>query len=260
MRVAESLKDNIVFVTGASAGIGEACAHQFAALGARLILAARRIDRIEALAAALKDKHGTKSIAYALDVRDGDAVQQVIGSFPDEWKSVDILLNNAGLSVGLDKIQDGVIDDWERMIDTNIKGLLYVTKQILPGMVARNSGHVINIGSIAGRSVYPRGNVYCATKFAVRALNEGMLIDTVDTQVKISAISPGLVDTEFSTIRFKGDKEKADNVYKGIDALSAEDIANAVAFCATRPKHVNLTDMVVLATNQASGSVVHRET
>jgi len=260
MRVAESLKDNIAFVTGASAGIGEACAHQFAALGARLILAARRIDRIEALAAALKDKHGTKSITYALDVRDGDAVQQVIGSFPDEWKSVDILLNNAGLSVGLDKIQDGVIDDWERMIDTNIKGLLYVTKQILPGMVARNSGHVINIGSIAGHSVYPRGNVYCATKFAVRALNEGMLIDTVDTQVKISAISPGLVDTEFSTIRFKGDKEKADNVYKGIEALSAEDIANAVAFCATRPKHVNLTDMVLLATNQASGSVVHRET
>ena len=172
----------------------------------------------------------------------------------------DVLLNNAGLSVGLDKIQDGVIDDWERMIDTNVKGLLYVTKQILPGMVARNNGHVINIGSIAGHSVYPRGNVYCATKFAVRALTEGMLIDTVYTQVKISAISPGLVDTEFSTIRFKGDKEKADNVYKGIEALTAEDISDVVIFCATRPKHVNLTDMVVLATNQASGSVVYRET
>ena len=255
----ESLRDKIVFVTGASAGIGEACAEQFAAEGARLILAARRIDRVEALAAALKEKHDTESVSYCLDVRDGDAVQQVIGSFPDEWKGVDILVNNAGLSVGLDKIQDGVVDDWERMIDTNVKGLLYVTKQILPGMIARNRGHVINIGSVAGHGVYPRGSVYCATKFAVRALNEGMLIDTVDTQVKISAVSPGLVDTEFSAVRFKGDTEKAANVYKGIDALTAEDIAESVIFCATRPKHMNITDMVILATNQASGSVVHRE-
>jgi 3-hydroxy acid dehydrogenase/malonic semialdehyde reductase len=257
--MAESLKDKIIFVTGASAGIGEACAQQFAASGARLILAARRIERVEALAASLKEQHGTDCLTYALDVRDRDAVESTVVSFPDEWKEVDILLNNAGLSVGLDKIHEGLINDWERMIDTNVKGLLYVTKQILPGMVERNRGHIINIGSIAGHGVYPRGNVYCATKFAVRALNEGMIIDTVDTQVRVSAISPGLVDTEFSTVRFKGDKERADGVYKGIEALTAEDIADSVLFCATRPQHVNLTDMVILANNQASSSIVHRE-
>jgi NADP-dependent 3-hydroxy acid dehydrogenase YdfG len=257
--MAESLKDKIVFVTGASAGIGKASAEQFAAAGARLILAARRIERVEDLAAQLKEKHGTDSYCFQLDVRDKDAVQSAIEAFPPEWKAVDILLNNAGLSVGLDKIHEGIIDDWERMIDTNVKGLLYVTKQILPGMVERNKGHIINIGSIAGHGVYPRGNVYCASKFAVKALSEGMMIDTVDTQVRITAVSPGLVDTEFSTIRFKGDKEKAANVYKGLEALTADDIAESVLFCATRPSHVNIADIIVLANNQASGSVVHRE-
>jgi len=258
--VAESLKDKIVFITGASAGIGKSCAEQFAAEGAKLILAARRIEKLHELAENLKEKHGTDSVSYQLDVRDRNAVKNVIESFPQDWKSVDILLNNAGLSQGLDKIQDGDIDDWERMIDTNVKGLLYITKYILPGMIKRESGHVINISSIAGIGVYPLGNVYCASKYAVRALTEGMIIDTVDTPIKVSAVSPGLVDTEFSTVRFKGDKSRADKVYEGIEALTANDIAETVLFCATRPRHANITEVVILATNQASGAIVHRKT
>jgi 3-hydroxy acid dehydrogenase/malonic semialdehyde reductase len=258
--LAESLKDKIVFITGASAGIGKSCAEQFAAEGAKLILAARRIERLHELAENLKDKYGTDSVSYQLDVCDRNAVKNVIENFLQDWKAVDILLNNAGLSQGLDKIQDGDIDDWERMIDTNVKGLLYITKYILPGMIKRESGHVINISSIAGLGVYPLGNVYCASKYAVRALTEGMIIDTVDTPIKVSAVSPGLVDTEFSTVRFKGDKSRADKVYEGIDALTADDIAETVLFCATRPRHANITEVVILATNQASGAIVHRKT
>ncbi len=258
--MAESLKGKIVIVTGASAGIGKACAEYFAAEGAKLILAARRTEHLKILSDSLRNQYGTESVWYQLDVRERDEVKNIVERLPNEWKSVDILINNAGLSQGLDKIQDGDIDDWERMLDTNVKGLLYVTRAVLPSMLQRGKGHIINISSIAGYSVYPRGNVYCASKFAVRALNEGMLIDTVDTPIKITSVSPGLVDTEFSTVRFKGNKERAATVYKGIDALTADDIAEAVIFCATRPAHANVTELTMLATNQATGAIVHRET
>ncbi len=258
--MAESLKGKIVIVTGASAGIGKACAEYFAAEGAKLILAARRTEHLKILSDSLRNQYGTESVWYQLDVRERDEVKNIVEGLPNEWKSVDILINNAGLSQGLDKIQDGDIDDWERMLDTNVKGLLYVTRAVLPSMLQRGKGHIINISSIAGYSVYPRGNVYCASKFAVRALNEGMLIDTVDTPIKITSVSPGLVDTEFSTVRFKGNKERAATVYKGIDALTADDIAEAVIFCATRPAHANVTELTMLATNQATGAIVHRET
>ncbi len=258
--MAESLKGKIVIVTGASAGIGKACAEYFAAEGAKLILAARRTEHLKILSDSLRNQYGTESVWYQLDVRERDEVKNIVEGLPNEWKSVDILINNAGLSQGLDKIQDGDIDDWERMLDTNVKGLLYVTRAVLPNMLQRGKGHIINISSIAGYSVYPRGNVYCASKFAVRALNEGMLIDTVDTPIKITSVSPGLVDTEFSTVRFRGDKERAATVYKGIDALTADDIAETVIFCATRPVHANVTELTMLATNQATGAIVHRET
>ncbi len=258
--MAESLKGKIVIVTGASAGIGKACAEYFAAEGTKLILAARRTENLKVLSDSLRNQYGTETVWYQLDVRERDEVKKIVEGLPDEWKSVDILINNAGLSQGLDKIQDGDIYDWERMLDTNVKGLLYVTRAVLPGMLQRGNGHIINIGSIAGYSVYPRGNVYCASKFAVRALNEGMLIDTVDTPIKITSVSPGLVDTEFSTVRFKGDKERAATVYKGINALTADDIAETVIFCATRPAHANITELTMLATNQATGAIVHRET
>lgn len=248
------LQNKTVFITGASSGIGRAAAEAFAKEGSKLILCARRVERIKELEKSL----GVPVHSFQLDVRDQKAVEKAIHDLPDEWKSIDILVNNAGLSRGLDKLQEGSISDWDEMIDTNVKGLLYVTHAVLPGMVERKSGHIINIGSIAGHEVYPRGNVYCASKFAVDALTQGLRLDLVDTPIKVTAIDPGLVETEFSEVRFRGDKERAKSVYKGIEALTPEDIAETIVWCASRPKHVQIADIIIFPTNQASAAVVHR--
>lgn len=249
------LKNKIVFVTGASSGIGEATARKFAEARAKLILAARRIERLEELSKGL----GVPTHLVKLDVRDREKVNSAIENLPDEWMPIDILVNNAGLSRGLDKLYEGNPEGWDQMIDTNVKGLLYVSRAVLPGMVSRGSGHVINIGSIAGHELYPGGNVYCATKFAVAALTKGMLIDLVDTPIRVTSIDPGLVETEFSEVRFWGDKDRASTVYKGYKPLEAADIADAVVWAATRPAHVQIAEMIVLPTAQAGSMVVHKK-
>ena len=253
------LKDQIVLITGASAGIGRACAETFALAGAKLVLFARRKDRLQELSSELKQKHGATSYIVELDVRDRKAVQQVFNKLPDEWQKVDVLVNNAGLSRGLDKLQDGSIDDWEEMIDTNIKGLLYITRAVLPGMVARDRGTVINIGSIAGHELYPKGNVYAATKHAVDALTRGLRLDLVETSVRVCTVDPGLVETEFSMVRFRGDAERAQKTYLGLQPLTPQDIADAVLYCATRPPHVQISEMILLPVHQASPMLVHRK-
>jgi 3-hydroxy acid dehydrogenase/malonic semialdehyde reductase len=253
-----SLKDKIVFVTGASAGIGEAAARAFAAQGARVLMCGRRADRLDALVEALGRVYGVAARAFRLDVRDQAAVDKAVAGLPPEWRSIEVLVNNAGLSRGLDKLPKGLVSDWEEMIDTNIKGLLYVTRAVLPGMIERGRGHVINIGSIAGHEVYPAGNVYCATKFAVRALSKGMRLDLNGTPIRVSEVAPGMVETEFSLVRFHGDAERAGKVYQGLTPLSPDDIADAAVWCATRPLHVNVSEIVVMPTAQASTTLVHR--
>ena len=253
-----TLKNRIVAVTGASAGIGHACAEAFAASGAKLVLTARRKDRIEVLAAALKTQFGTSTLTMQLDVRDQPAVHAAFSTLPDAWRSIDVLVNNAGLSRGLDKLHEGKIPDWEEMIDTNIKGLLYVSRAVLPGMVERAGGTIINIGSITGHEVYPGGNVYCATKHAVDALTRSLRMDLVDTPIRVCTVDPGLVETEFSMVRFRGDQERAAKVYDNLQALKPEDVAEAVVFCATRPPHVQLAELLILPTAQASPTMVHR--
>jgi len=249
------LKNKTVLITGASSGIGLACARKFAHAGCRLILAARREDRLKKLADELK----VETHLLLLDVRDRYAVEAAINELPKDWQKIDILLNNAGLSRGLDKIQDGNPDGWDEMIDTNVKGLLYVSRAVLPGMVKRNSGHVINIGSVAGHEVYPKGNVYCASKHAVDAITKGMRMDLVDTGVKVTTIDPGLVETEFSKIRFYGDKERAKTVYQGYKPLTGDDIADAVLWAATRPSHVQIAEIIILPKAQASAMVVDKK-
>jgi serine 3-dehydrogenase len=221
-------------------------------------MAARRLDRLNKLAAELRAAAKVPVHAFALDVRDQPAVERAIGGLPPEWAAIDVLINNAGLSRGLDKIHEAKISDWEEMIDTNIKGLLYVSRAVIPGMVKRGSGHVINIGSIAGHELYPGGNVYCGTKFAVKAISQGMRIDLVATPIRVSSVDPGMVETEFSLVRYHGDKEKADKTYKGFKPLSPDDIADAVHYCATRPPHVNINDMIVMPQAQAGVLVVNR--
>jgi 3-hydroxy acid dehydrogenase/malonic semialdehyde reductase len=251
------LKDKTALITGASAGIGEACALSFAREGARLILAARRRENLEKLAARLHEKFGAECHLLELDVRDRDQVNAAIAGLPEAWQAIDILVNNAGLSRGLDKVQEGYWLDWEEMIDTNVKGLLWVSRAVMPGMVARDRGHVINIGSIAGHQVYPGGNVYCATKYAVRALTQGMRIDLLGTKVRCSTVDPGMVETEFSEVRFRGDAERAGQVYKNFPPLKAEDIAETVLFCATRPPHVNIQEVLVMPQDQAAVYASH---
>ena len=246
------LHDKIVLITGASAGIGRACAEAFAGEGARLILAARRVDRLQELAAELERQHGTATRLLAMDVRDRPTVTDTIGSLPSTWAEVDILVNNAGLSRGLEKVQEGLTSDWEEMIDTNVKGLLWVTRAVLPGMVARDRGHVINIGSISGHQVYAGGGVYCATKYAVAALGQGLRIDLLGTRVRCSTVDPGMVETEFSLVRFGGDHERADTVYQQFPPLQAVDVAETVLFCATRPPHVNVQEVIVMPQDQAT--------
>ncbi len=255
----ELLKNKVVFITGASSGIGRSCALAFAGTGARLILAARRLQRLEALAIELKRKPGQDILLLAIDVRNQPAVERAVNGLPVGWAAIDVLVNNAGLSRGLDKLHEGKLDDWEEMIDVNIKGLLYVSRAVIPEMVKRGHGHVINIGSIAGREVYPGGNVYCATKFAVDALSKGMRLDLSGTGLRVSQVSPGMVETEFSLVRFRGDKERAGKIYQGLTPLSPDDIADAVVYCATRPPHVNISEMVVMPTDQASTMLVHRK-
>lgn len=253
-----SLRNKVVFITGASSGIGLACARIFAADGARILISARRADRLAKLADELRAAHGVSVHAFALDVRDSGAVERAITGLPPEWAAIDVLINNAGLSRGLDKIHEGKISDWEEMIDTNIKGLLYISRAVTPGMVKRNAGHIINIGSIAGHELYPGGNVYCGTKFAVKAISQGMRIDLVATPIRVSSVDPGMVETEFSLVRYHGDKERADKTYKGFTPLTPDDIADAVHYCATRPPHVNINDMIVMPQAQAGVLVVHR--
>ncbi len=252
------LQGKTVIVTGASAGIGEACAYAFAKEGARLILTARREDKIKALAKRLNKEFGTEYLTLAYDVRNLDEVKKAM-DLPQEWKDIDILINNAGLARGTEKIQDGVIQNWEEMIDTNVKGLLYMTRVLLPRMTQRESGMIINIASIAGRQVYPGGNVYCASKAAVKAISEGIAIDTNGTNVKVCNIDPGLVETEFAEVRFHGDKDKAKSVYKGFQPLTGEDIADVALFAATRPAHVMIQDVLITPTAQANATTVHKE-
>jgi 3-hydroxy acid dehydrogenase/malonic semialdehyde reductase len=246
------LTNRCVLITGASSGIGKACAEAFAAQGCRLLLAARRKERLEELSVALEEKNGAEVVTVGLDVRDREAVDQWVEGLPESWRNIDILVNNAGLARGLAPLHEGDVTDWEEMIDTNLKGLLWVTRALLPGMIARGRGHVINIGSIGGHEVYPSGNVYCATKHAVAALSRSLGIDTLGTGVRVSSVDPGMVETEFSLVQFHGDAERADGVYEGFEALRGEDVAEAVVFCATRPAHANVREMILMPAAQAA--------
>ena len=254
-----SLKNKIIFITGASSGIGKSTAYLFAGKGANIIISARRIDKIKKIAADLKKKFKIKVLPLQLDVRSYKQVSKTIKELPENWKSIDILINNAGLSRGLNKIQSGVLSDWEEMLDTNVKGLLYVSKEIIPLMLKNQKGHIVNIGSIAGREVYPGGNVYCASKFAVDAITKGMRLDLVDTPVKVSTVDPGLVNTEFSLVRYHGDKEKADKTYNGMTPLVAENVAEVIEFIVTRELNINIAEVLLLPSAQASTTLVHRE-
>jgi 3-hydroxy acid dehydrogenase/malonic semialdehyde reductase len=254
-----SLKDKIVFITGASSGIGAATATGFARHGAKLLLCARRLDKLQALEASLRNAGASDVYNFALDVQDRNAVHASLVALPLAWEPVDILVNNACLSRGLTKQYEDDIDNWEEMIDTNVKGLLYVTRDIVPGMVARNHGHVINLGSIAGHAAYPNGSVYCATKAAERFLSDGLRIDLNGTNVRVTSIDPGMVETEFSSVRFRGDKERAARTYANIDPLQAEDIADAILWAATRPAHVTIQTVVLTPTAQASAYVITRK-
>ncbi len=239
-------------ITGATSGIGKAIAMRFAKEKHRLILCGRRMQRLKELATKIETEYNTQTQILNFDIRINSEVVAAINSLPSEWKEIDILVNNAGLASGLSTIQEGDIDDWEKMIDTNIKGLLYITRIISPIMIKRKKGHIINIGSIAGKEVYPNGNVYCATKHAVDALNKAMRVDLLPYGIKVTQIAPGAAETEFSLVRFHGDKEKADAVYKGYKPLSGEDIAETAFFVANLPEHVNINDIIIVPTAQAS--------
>jgi len=253
------LKGKITLITGASSGIGKACAEVFAKEKSNLILTARRIERITTLAKKLEKQYGIKTKCIKLDVRNYEQVDKTIKSLESNFKKIDILINNAGLSRGLDKIHEGKKEDWDEMIDTNVKGLAYVTRHVLPLMVKRKKGHVINVGSTAGHDVYPAGNVYAATKFAVKALSQSTRYDVLDKGIKVTSVDPGMVETEFSLVRFRGDKERAKKVYTGIKPLTPKDVAETVLFCATRSQNVNINQVILTPLYQASSTQVIRK-
>ena len=247
----------IALITGATSGIGEACAKKFAEGGYHVIITGRNREKLETLQKELSDK-GTNVLALLYDVRDRQATMEAIASIPEDWREIDVLINNAGLALGLEPEYEGDLDDWETMIDTNIKGLLTMTRLIVPDMVKRNHGHVINIGSIAGDAAYAGGNVYCATKAAVKSISDGLRIDVAHTAIRVTNIKPGLVETHFSNVRFHGDDARAENVYKGIKPLTGKDIADVVFYVANAPEHVQISEVTILATHQASVSTIYR--
>lgn len=253
-----TMTNKIVFITGASSGIGQACARLLAAQGARLILSARRSERLEELAQELTQKHYNSHYILPLDVRYYEQVKQQLASLPEEWRSIDVLINNAGLALDTLPLAEGVEEHWDTMIDTNIKGLLYVSRQVLPGMLAREKGHVVNIGSIAGHECYPNGNVYSATKHAVHALSKSMRLDMLGKAVRVTEVAPGAVETEFSEVRWK-DKQRAQDFYKDFQPLSAEDIADAILYCISCPEHVTIEEMIIMPTVQASANHLSRK-
>ena len=250
--------NKIVLITGATSGIGLACSKKFAENGDKLILTGRNEYCLAEISKELKEK-GTEVLTQAFDVRDREQAKRFVDALPAEWKNVDVLVNNAGLALGLEPEYEGDFDDWETMIDTNIKGLLTMTRLIVPGMVERNSGHIINVGSVAGDAAYAGGNVYCATKAAVKALSDGLRIDVANTAIRVTNLKPGLVETNFSNIRFHGDNDRAANVYKGIKPLTGDDIADVAVFAANAPAHVQIAEVLILATHQASGNVIVRK-
>jgi NADP-dependent 3-hydroxy acid dehydrogenase YdfG len=253
-----TLKGKIVFVTGASSGIGAATALAFAAEGARLLLAARRMDKLAVVAEAALNSGAQAIHTFSLDVRNRNSVKQSIEKLPAEWAAIDVLVNNAGLSRGREKLYRDNIDDWEEMIDTNVKGLLYVTRAVVPGMVERGRGHVINLGSVAGELTYPDGAVYCASKAAAHAINDGLRMDLLGTPIRVTSVNPGMVETDFSLVRFHGDQEKAAKVYQNITPLTPEDVADVIVWAASRPEHVNIARVVLTTVHQANSILFHR--
>ncbi|HEX4286869.1 MAG TPA: SDR family NAD(P)-dependent oxidoreductase [Terracidiphilus sp.] len=254
-----SLKEKIVFITGASSGIGAATALAFAAEGARLLLAARRAGKLAEVASKALELGAPAVHSVDLDVRDRRAVQQAVDDLPKEWAEIDVLVNNAGLSRGLEKVYMGKIQDWEEMIDTNVKGLLYVTRAVVPGMVVRGRGHVVNLGSTAGELTYPNGAVYCASKAAERAINDGLRQDVLGTPIRVTSVDPGMVETDFSLVRFHGDSDRAAKVYKGVTPLAPEDVADTIVWAASRPAHVNIARVSLTTIHQANSLLFHRE-
>lgn len=250
--------NKIALITGTTSGIGAACARKFAGAGYRLIITARRTGQLASMAGDLEKEYGVEVLPLAFDVRDREAVKQALDSLPAAWRDIDVLVNNAGLALGLEPEYAGDFTDWETMIDTNVKGLLYMTRLVVPGMVERQRGHVINIGSVAGDAAYAGGAVYCATKAAVKILSDGLRIDLAHTPVRVTNLKPGLVETNFSNVRFHGDSERASNVYKGIQPLSGDDIADVALYAAQAPAHVQIAEVLILATHQANGSVICR--
>lgn len=252
------MKGKTILITGATSGIGEACARKFAVMGSNLILNGRNMDKLERLKHELTAL-GIEILTLPFDVRDSQAMHQALDSLQGQWKAIDVLINNAGLVLGMDKEHEGSLDEWDVVIDTNIKALLTMTRMVVPGMVERGCGHVINIGSIAGDAAYAGGSVYCATKAAVKALSDGLRIDLVDTPLRVTNIKPGMVETNFSVIRFRGDQQKADAVYEGIQPLTGDDIADVVYYAASAPAHVQIAEVLVMPTYQATGTICHRQ-
>lgn len=252
------MANKIALITGATSGIGEGCARKFAQGGYDLILTGRNTDKLEILKKELEAKFGITVLALAFDVRNREAAKKAVDYIPERLKNIDVLINNAGLARGLEPEYEGDFEDWDQMIDTNIKGLLTMTRLIVPGMIKRNHGHIINIGSVAGDAAYAGGNVYCATKAAVKAISDGLRIDVAHTKVRVTNVKPGLVETNFSNIRFHGDNKRADKVYEGITPLNGDDIADVAFYAASAPEHVQIAEVLVLATHQANGTVIHR--
>lgn len=252
------MKDRIIFITGATSGIGEGCARKFAAMGSDLILNGRNVEKLAALKAELT-ANGVDVLTLPFDVRDRQAMRAAIDSLEGKWKNIDVLINNAGLVIGLDKEFEGNLDEWDVVLDTNVRALLAMTRMVVPGMVERGRGHIINIGSIAGDAAYPGGSVYCATKAAVKALSDGLRIDLVDTPLRVTNIKPGMVETNFTVVRYRGDKERADDFYKGIHALNGDDVAEVVYFAASAPAHVQIAEVLVMPTNQATGTISYKK-